>query len=98
MEELWTMSKKELDRAGVLARVVARRLSQERAATLLGVSARQVRRLLRAYQAQGAPGLVSKRRGKPSNRRFAEGFKERVLGLVRERYADFGPTLAQEKL
>jgi transposase len=98
MEELWTMSKKELDRAGALARVVERRLSQERAATLLGVSTRQVRRLLRAYQAQGAPGLVSKRRGKPSNRQFAHGFKERVLSLVRERYADFGPTLAQEKL
>lgn len=90
MEELWTMSKKELDRAGVLVRVVERRLSQEKAATLLGVSTRQLRRLLRAYQAQGASALVSKRRGKPSNRRFDHGFKERVLGLVRERYADFG--------
>src|SRR5687767_10393122 len=98
MEELWTMSKKELDRAGVLARVVERRLSQEKAATVLGISTRQVRRLLRAYQAQGASGLVSRRRGKPSNRRFADGYKERVVGLVRERYADFGPTLAQEKL
>ena len=91
------MSKKELDRAGVLVRVVERRLSQEKAATLLGVSTRQLRRLLRAYQAQGASGLVSKRRGKPSNRRFAHGFKERVLGLVRKRYADFGPTLAQPR-
>ncbi len=98
MEELWTMSKKELDRAGVLARVVERRLSQEKAATQLGISVRQVRRLLRAYQAKGAPGLASKRRGRPSNRRFVDGFKERALGLVRERYADFGPTLAQEKL
>jgi hypothetical protein len=98
MEELWTMSRKELDRVAVMARLVECRLSQESAAEMLSVTVRQVRRLLRAYEAQGAAGLVSKRRGKPSNRKFAPGLRERVLGLVRDLYADFGPTLAQEKL
>ena len=98
MEELLTMSNKELDRAGVMSRLVERRLSQVAAAETLGVGIRQVRRLLRAYEAKGAASLVSKRRGKPSNRRFADGHQERVVSLVRAHYADFGPTLAQEKL
>jgi transposase len=98
MEELWTMSGKELDRVAVMARVVERSLSQAGAAEMLSLTVRQVRRLLRAYEAQGSAGLISKRRGKPSNRKFAPDLRERVLGLVRERYRDFGPTLAQEKL
>lgn len=39
-------------------------------------------------------GLVSRKRGSPSNRRFSDEFRERVLALVREHYCDFGPTLA----
>jgi hypothetical protein len=54
MGELLTMSNKELDRAGVMLRLVERRLSQEAAAETLGVCVRQVRRLLRAYEAKGA--------------------------------------------
>jgi hypothetical protein len=55
-----TMSNKELDRAGVMSRLVER-LSQEAAAETLGIGIRQVRRLLRAYEATGAASLVSKR-------------------------------------
>src|SRR3982751_6105607 len=46
----------------------------------------------------GAASLVSKRRGRPSNNRLPEAYRELALSLVRERYADFGPTLAAEKL
>jgi transposase len=98
MEELWTMSTKELDRALVMARLIERSLSQQAAANMLQVTVRQVRRLLRAFEAQGVSALASKRRGKPSNRRLASSLRQHVIELVRARYADFGPTLACEKL
>ena len=93
-----TMSARELNRLEVLGRVAERRLTQRRAAEQLGLSERQVRRLCRALGQQGAPGLVSRKRGHPSNRKLPAAVRERALGLVRARYADFGPTLAREKL
>ena len=93
-----TMSTRELNRLEVLGRVAERRLTQRRAAEQLGLSERQVRRLCRALGQQGAPGLVSRKRGHPSNRKLPAAVRERALGLVRARYADFGPTLAREKL
>jgi len=96
--ELVSMNRKEIDRLDVIRRVVERRLTQVKAARLLGLGARQVGRLCAAYERHGPPGLVSRKRGKPSNRRLAEAVQVRALDLVRERYADFGPTLAREKL
>jgi transposase len=93
-----TMSTAELDRADLMAKVAARRLTQREAARLLGLSDRHVRRLVTAYEAHGPAGLISRKRGKPSARRVADEARERALALVRERYADFGPTLAHEKL
>ena len=93
-----TMSAKELDRLEVLSRVVERRLMARQAAEQLGLSLRQVERLCRALRADGAAGLVSRKRGRPSNRKLPTAVREHALGLVRARYADFGPTLAREKL
>src|ERR1700674_2244282 len=55
-------------------------------------------RLLDAFRARGPDGLISRKRGKPSNRALGSMFRETVLAIVRERYPDFGPTLAAEKL
>jgi transposase len=93
-----TMSAKELDRLEIISRVAERRLTQRKAAQRLGLSLRQVERLCRAYRTNGAAGLVSRKRGRPSNRKLAAALRERALDLVRGRYADFGPTLACEKL
>jgi transposase len=93
-----TMSAKELDRLEVLGRVVERRVTQRQAAERLGLGERQVRRLCRALSQQGAAGLVSRKRGRPSNRKLPAAVREHALGVVRARYADFGPTLAREKL
>ena len=92
------VSEMELSRIDTLKRIVEGRLTCTAAAQLLGLSRRQVHRLLTAYRALGASALVSKRRGKPSNRRYPAAFRDKVLGLVRERYHDFGPTFAAEKL
>ena len=92
------MSKAELSRVDTLARVQRGELPVAGAASLLGLSPRQVFRLLARFRAEGASGLASRRRGRPSNRRLPASVREAALAAVRERYADFGPTLAAEKL
>lgn len=92
------MSGKEVKRLEVLCQVSDRVVSQGMAAQVLGLTVRQVRRLQRRYEAAGAAGLVSRRRGRPSNRRIADEIKAAALARLRECYADFGPTLAAEYL
>jgi transposase len=92
------MSTKELSRLEVMQKLVEKRISQKEAARVLGTSTRQVKRLLRGYREHGAKGLVSKRRGRASNNRLAEGTRRKVLDLLKSKYGGFGPTLAHEKL
>jgi hypothetical protein len=54
--------------------------------------------LFRAYKTQGAVGLVSRRRGKPSNNQLDPWIMQKAIDLIYEHYQDFGPTLAHEKL
>jgi hypothetical protein len=81
-----------------MTQVAERALTQRHAGALLGLGERQVRRLHRAFKAQGAVGLASAQRGRPSHRRLPEQTRARALALIRAHYADFGPTLAREKL
>ena len=92
------MSDGELRRLEVLRDVDRGGLPVGAAAQLLGRSERQVWRLLKAFRAEGASGLISKKRGRPSNRKTATAIRSAVLWIVRQNYADFGPTLAAEKL
>lgn len=92
------MSVREADRLGVVRKVVAKRLLQREAAVRLGLSVRQVQRLVRRYRDDGAAGLVSKRRGRRPNNVIEADVRREVLDWVHKRYADFGPTLACEKL
>jgi hypothetical protein len=92
------MSDGELGRLEVLRDLDQRRLTTEAAAQLLGLERRQVFRLLKAYRIDGATGLISKRRGRPSNRRKPEELRTKALTIIGEQYWDFGPTLAAEKL
>jgi len=96
--DILSMSERELSRLEVIQRVGTKRLTQREAASLLKLSVRQVKRLLRAYRQRGAPALQSKRRGRRSNNHLPEELVSRVSQLLRSRYYDFGPTLAQEKL
>jgi hypothetical protein len=93
-----SMSKKEFDRLDVLLGVRSGRLRVADACEVLGLKRRQVFRLLAGLKHGGAASLVSKRRGRPSNNRLPEAYRDLALSLVREQYADFGPTLAAEKL
>jgi hypothetical protein len=93
-----SMSKQEFSRLEVLLRVQSGRLRVADACDLIGLRRRQVFRLLRGLKQDGAPSVLSKRRGKASNHRLPAEVRVLALKLVRERYADFGPTFAAEKL
>jgi hypothetical protein len=92
------MSRTEIDRMSVLQDLAASRIKITEAARLMGLGRRQVFRLGKAFARHGPEALVSRRRGRPSNRSYPSVWRTEVLGIVRERYPDFGPTLAAEKL
>ena len=87
----------ELKRLEVLRDIDRGGLPMRATAQLLGRSERQVWRLLKAFRVVGVSGLISKKRGRPSNRKTA-AVRAAALWIVRHNYADFGPTLAAEKL
>jgi transposase len=92
------MSGSERDRASLVRQTVEGRLSQREASERLGIGVRQFKRLVRAWRRDGDAGLVSRQRGRPSHRRMSEELRSRIGGLLKEKYADFGATLATEKL
>lgn len=92
------MSSRERERLKLFERVKRGGLSLREAAEICGLSYRQTRRLYKRYRAGGDRGLVHRGRGRPSNRAKPAEFKATVLARYQERYADFGPTLAAEKL
>ena len=93
-----TMTMCEVDRLRTIQSLVDGLLMTWQAAERLHLSRRQVERLVLRYRSQGAAGLLSRHRGHPSNYQLADGVAERALNLIRGCYADFGPTLACEKL
>ena len=93
-----TMSMREIDRMKVIQAVIEGGLKPCQAALRLMLTTRQVQRLANRYRADGAVGLISKKRGQPSNRQLLPGLAHQALTLIRDRYPDFGPTLASEKL
>ena len=96
--ETLRMSRRERKRLELLSRVGRSELTLAKAAELLGLSYRQAKRVYRRYREEQDAGLVHRLRGRVSNRRMQVVEREAVLKLYRERYADFGPTLAVEYL
>ncbi len=92
------MSRKERDRLKVIEQVERGLMSQLKAAEVLRLSVRQVRRIQGRYRREGDGGLVHRSRGRPSGRRIDEAVRRRALQWIERRYWDFGPTLAAEYL
>ncbi|MDH6232174.1 transposase [Mesorhizobium soli] len=95
---LIAMSERDLQRIEVLSRVVDDRMTIVSAAHVLGLSTRQVRRLLERIRTDGAASIRHRAIDRPSNNRISDGVRDYAVAIVRERYTDFGPTLAAEKL
>lgn len=96
--EFITMSKKELSRLQTAQRVLDRSMSVAEAATILGLSTRQVKRLTRRLRSGGAESFASPRRSRPPNNAFDASTRARVLDLAQAAYVGFGPTFLAEKL
>lgn len=97
----WTiaMTQKELYRKTIVEQAVDKRVTQKEGARRIGVSERQFRRILAKYRQEGNGGLVSGHRGKPGNRKLAEGIRSSIGEFINDPlHEDFGPTLAAEKL
>lgn len=92
------MSQKEARRLGIIQQIQQRTLKQAKAAEILLLSGRQVRRMVKAFHKDGAKALIHGLRGKTGNHSLKAGLKNKALKLIKEKYRDFGPTLASEKL
>lgn len=92
------MSERELNRIEVLSQVTRGAMTAVTAASVLGLSRRQVHRLLKDFLAEGPGAIRHKSRGRRSNNRIDPAVREFAVLLVRENYIDFGPTFAAEKL
>jgi transposase len=98
LEGLLTMSRNELKRLAIVQKIVEKNLTQAIGAQQLGLTDRQVRRLVRNYKLDGAEGLTSKQRGQTGNRKYSDEKIESIKSLVVKHYYDFGPKFAAEKL
>ena len=92
------VSRKELEAHEILLKIERGKLTMKQGAVDLGLSLRQLRRKRRRHEDLGLEGLVHKSRGRPSGRAFSKKERALMTRLLNERYADFGPTLAAEKL
>jgi transposase len=92
------LSRRDRDRLKVLHEVQQKHLTQGEAAKQLKISDRQIRRLLIAVRERGDRGVIHGLRGRRSNRKLALSMEQKILLRIRQRYADFGPTLVAEHL
>lgn len=92
------MTHKDLDRIVILNKVMSKELTQIEAGRLLRIGERQIRKLIARLKNEGPKGIISRLVGRKGNRNKSIEFKQRVLALLKEKYEDFGPTFAAEKL
>src|ERR1700674_46181 len=91
------MSKRELSRIDVLARLDGGRLTILAAADLMRVTQRQTHRLLKRYRDGGAPAIANRRRGRPSNNRLSDVVRDHAIALVRQYYGGLWPDVGRRE-
>lgn len=92
------MSEKDRDRIEVVTRVVAGKMSAQRAADVEQVSLRQVRRQIKAFREEGVGGLIHGNRGRASGRSLPVELRERVCALLGDAYADYNTSHVRDEL
>ena len=96
--ETFALSQKELQRVAVISRCVKGELACARAAGLLCLSVRQIKRLKKRIREDGEAALAHASRGRPSHRRLPQTVRERIVQLARGTYAGFNDHHLCEKL
>jgi len=97
-KDIIMISERELNRSHIIHKVLDKKLKQVKAAGILNLSDRQIRRIVKRVRKEGKTGVIHKSRGRFSNRAIPKRIKDKVIKLYREKYGDFGPTHASEKL
>jgi transposase-like protein len=97
-KDIIMLRQKELRRLHVIHKVLQGELRYSTAVELATLSERQLRRIVRRIEQEGDEGIRHKSRGRASNRKTPLKVKERIIGLYRQKYQGFGPTLTAEKL
>jgi len=97
-EDIVRMTKRELERWQVIQRVLRGELTQLLAGEALGLSERQVRRMVKKVRRRGARALAHASRGRESPRKMVEALEDRIAEIIRSRYQDFSPLHVAEKL
>lgn len=96
--ETLSMSRREIDQISIFEDLKNRKMKQKQAALILSLSIRQIQRKLREYRSLGAKSLIHGNRGRPGHQQLDPALAERALNLIENRYPDFAPTFAAEKL
>jgi hypothetical protein len=97
-KDILRMSRREIDRLMILEGVIKGEVTQVIAGEVLGLSERQVRRLVTRIKEEGPEGIIHRSRGRRSVRKMPDEMASEIQRVIGERYPDFGPTLAAEKL
>jgi hypothetical protein len=92
------MTLKEADRLHIMKLVEEKSLSLKKASYKLNLSLRQTLRIWKQYKTEGKEGLISKKRGKPAHNKMPNALKKKIGQILHNKYVDFGPTFAAEKL
>ena len=97
-EDIIAMTQEELKRLHVIRKAIDRAITQREASQVIGVTLRQAQRITSRVRVEGNRGIINRSRGRPSNRTLPDAVKDKALRLFKDKYHDFGPTLASEKL
>lgn len=92
------MSKRDIDRYTIIQQYIKKEITRSHAAQLLHLCTRQITRLKYSVMAIGAKALVHGQRGQPSHHRLTDKERTKIVRLLHDKYPDFGPTFAAEKL
>src|SRR5512136_1839762 len=97
-EDIIAMTKRELERYQIIARCLRKEILQAKAGELLGLSERQIRRMVKRVRSSGMRGLKHGNRGRTSPRKMGPELEQKITSIIAKQYPDFTPLHAAEKL
>jgi transposase len=82
--------------ADLIEKAIAKKITQKKAAEVLGLSLRQVQRMVKQYRRRGAEGLKRKKSDKPPHNALTAEAKLWIVEMARTKFQSYGPTLISE--
>jgi len=92
------LTQADQEKAAILTLAIEGKITNDRAAKQLCLSIRQVQRAKAAIRKNGIASVAHGLKGKIGNHHIAEDIKKQSLDAIKERYSDFKPSFATEKL